>query len=167
MDKDIGFFRREYRIQKKLEHIVNSRPLHRPNVRKWQVYLCFALLVLLLSLTIFFAVIMDIAVAYKILVASMTMILIFEFYGRFCLIMVVKCYQSCAKEETRRRCKCIPSCSEYALICLKKKYPFILALIKIRKRLYRTCDGEEYRIDFPDKKATNAYRERIEAKLKR
>lgn len=160
------FFRREYRIQKKLEHIVNSRTLHRPNVKKWQVVTMFAILPLLLFLAIFFLAIIDIAVIYKTGIAILTVFFIFELYGRLCIVLTVKCYQHYAKEETRRRCKCIPSCSEYALIALKTIFPLIFALIRIWKRLRRTCDGEEYKIDFPNKKVTSDYKEKIEAGLR-
>jgi len=47
---------------------------------------------------------------------------------------------------------CVPSCSEYAIICLEKIFPLTVALLKIRKRLYKTCKGEDYKLDFPFKK---------------
>ena len=65
----------------------------------------------------------------------------------FC-ILLVKCYQHYAKESVRRRCLCMPTCSEYALICLYK-YPIFKALKKIRRRLLFTCDGGIYKIDQP------------------
>ena len=77
------------------------------------------------------------------------LLFIFELYIRFCLLQTVKCYQHYAKEETRRRCMCIPSCSEYAIICLEKIFPLAIALMKIRIRLYKTCRGEDYKLDFP------------------
>jgi putative component of membrane protein insertase Oxa1/YidC/SpoIIIJ protein YidD len=36
------------------------------------------------------------------------------------LIQAVQLYQAFAREETRRRCKCFPSCSEYAIESLEK-----------------------------------------------
>ena len=59
-------------------------------------------------------------------------------------------YQHYAGEKVRRRCLCIPSCSENAILCLRR-YPLIWALMKIRKRLYKTCK-EEYKLDFPSKR---------------
>ena len=57
-----------------------------------------------------------------------------DFYLRFLGIKAVECYQHYAKEETRRKCLCVPSCSEYAILCLKK-YELIKALLKIKKRI--------------------------------
>ena len=64
------------------------------------------------------------------------------------LIKLIECYQHYASEERRRRCLCMPTCSEYALIALRQ-YPLLVALKKIRIRLYRTCQGSWYKIDFP------------------
>ncbi|MBQ9805334.1 MAG: membrane protein insertion efficiency factor YidD [Clostridia bacterium] len=63
-------------------------------------------------------------------------------------IKLVECYQHYTSEEVRRRCLCVPSCSEYAIACFKK-YWFIQAILKIRKRLYFTCQGDEYKLDPP------------------
>ncbi|MBO5712845.1 MAG: membrane protein insertion efficiency factor YidD [Clostridia bacterium] len=88
-------------------------------------------------------------------------LLLFETYLRFCFIILVKRYQAVAKEETRRRCKCVPSCSEYAILSLKKIFPLLLALLKIRKRLFKTCNGEEYKIDFPLKKMGEEFENKL------
>lgn len=66
---------------------------------------------------------------------------------RILLIKVVECYQHYAKEELRRFCMCMPSCSEYAIAVLKK-YPLAIAIFKIIFRLTVTCDGEK-KIDLP------------------
>ena len=68
--------------------------------------------------------------------------------SKFILIKAVECYQHYAKEETRRRCLCMPTCSEYAIAALKK-YSLFVALRKIRKRLFVTCNGAIYLKDFP------------------
>lgn len=162
MQTDIEFFRREYRKQKKLEEIVNSRVLDRPNVKKWQVITSFVILPFLLFSPILFYFFLQVDLYLKLLLTVIIELYVFEFYLRFCLILVVKCYQSLAKRETRRRCKCIPSCSEYAILSLKTIFPLILAIIKIRKRLYKTCDGGDFKIDFPTKKMNDIY----ESKLK-
>ena len=66
---------------------------------------------------------------------------------RLFLIKLVRCYQHYAKEELRRFCMCVPSCSEYAVAVLKK-YPLPVAVYKTVKRLTKTCDGEK-KIDMP------------------
>jgi len=71
-----------------------------------------------------------------------------ETYLRFYGVKLIECYQHYAKTETRRRCRCVPSCSEYAILCLKR-YELIKALIKIGKRLFGTCKGSEFIIDMP------------------
>ena len=152
MLNDLEFFRREYKRQKKLEKIVNSRVITRPKVKKWQVILYFVALPFLLSFSILFIIKCNEKLILKIIFSLLLVVIILEIYMRFGLIISVKCYQKYAKDETRRRCKCIPSCSEYAVICLSKIFPLIAALIKIKKRLYITCDGEDYKVDFPIKK---------------
>ncbi len=66
---------------------------------------------------------------------------------RLLFIKLVRCYQHYAKEELRRFCMCVPSCSEYAVAVLKK-YPLCIAVYKIVRRLKVTCDGEK-KIDMP------------------
>ena len=66
---------------------------------------------------------------------------------RLLLIKIIECYQHYAKEELRRFCMCMPSCSEYAIAVLKK-YPLVISIFKIIFRLTVTCDGEK-KIDLP------------------
>ena len=63
------------------------------------------------------------------------------------LIFCVECYQHYAPEEYRRLCLCKPTCSEYALIVLKK-YNLIKAMHLIYIRLTKTC-RDTYKIDYP------------------
>lgn len=55
---------------------------------------------------------------------------------RFSFIWFVRLYQHYAKSETRLRCCMTPSCSEYAILALKK-YGAIWGGIKTFKRLLR------------------------------
>lgn len=84
----------------------------------------------------------------KLLVFVLCIVGVAETYGRFLGIKIVECYQHYASEATRRKCKCVPSCSEYAILCLKK-YGLIKALLKIKKRLFVTCQGFDYILDDP------------------
>jgi len=61
---------------------------------------------------------------------------------------LVLCYQRYASERTRRKCLCMPTCSEYALAVLNK-YCVFKALRMIRIRLFKTCRGGDYKKDFP------------------
>lgn len=67
-------------------------------------------------------------------------------FARFICVKAVECYQHYAKESTRRKCLCMPTCSEYALLALKHDW-FPVALCKILKRLFRTCRGGDYKYD--------------------
>lgn len=62
--------------------------------------------------------------------------LLFGLTLRFSLIWFVRVYQHYAKSETRLRCCMTPSCSEYAILALKK-YGAIWGGIKTWKRLLR------------------------------
>ena len=161
MAKDINFFRAEYIKQQKLEKIINKRILIRPNVKKWQVIALFAILPFLLFLSIYLPITMKFNFLVEFVVLLFLIFILIETYLRFCFLVVVKYYQAVAKEETRRRCKCIPSCSEYAIICFKKIFPLLFALLKIRKRLFKTCNGEEFKIDFPIKKMGESFEKKL------
>lgn len=69
-------------------------------------------------------------------------------FSRFIAIMGVKLYQHYAPENVRRRCLLKPTCSEYAIIVLKK-YGTVIGLIKIWRRLKYYCRGDVYYIDEP------------------
>lgn len=161
MNDDLDLFRKEYDKQKKLEKIVTSRQLYRPNVKKWQVILSYAILPFLIFAAIYFPIRTSLHIAVKIVLPIILIVAIFESYFRFCLILIIKYYQNVAKEETRRRCKCIPSCSEYSILTLKKIFPLLLAFIKIYKRLFVTCNGEGYKIDFPLKKMSEEFERKL------
>lgn len=61
---------------------------------------------------------------------------------------IVRLYQKYASESTRRRCHCMPSCSEYALLALDK-YVWPKALWLIYRRLTHTCCLPGYKVDYP------------------
>ena len=60
----------------------------------------------------------------------------------------VELYQQYASETTRRKCHCMPSCSEYALLALDK-YWWPKALWQIYRRLTHTCMQPGYKVDYP------------------
>jgi len=151
MNEELEFFRKAYAKQKRLENLVDKRQLFRPNVKKWQVVFSYAILPFLIFAAIYFPLRSPWHVAAKIAVPIALTVAILESYFRFCLVLLIRYYQKTAKEETRRRCKCVPSCSDYAILTLKRIFPLAWAIAKIRKRLFVTCNGE-YKIDFPIKK---------------
>jgi putative component of membrane protein insertase Oxa1/YidC/SpoIIIJ protein YidD len=72
----------------------------------------------------------------------------FAVCSRKLLVTVVELYQHYAPEEVRRRCTLMPSCSEYAILALRK-YGVIVGLYRIYVRLTKTCRGDMYRMDYP------------------
>lgn len=139
---------RAYEEQKRLEQHQQVRTLPRPKTTKITVVLHVALL---LAIQVCLAVVLFVCSPLERWINTLVFILwicVTESYGRLLGIKLVECYQHYAAEETRRKCKCVPSCSEYAIICLKK-YELIYALLKIRRRLFVTCKGFDYIIDNP------------------
>ena len=66
--------------------------------------------------------------------------------SRFSLIFFVLLYQRYAKEDVRLRCYMTPSCSEYAIIALKK-YGAVIGVVKTIGRLKR-CKTPGF-VDYP------------------
>ncbi len=140
---------KSYREQKRLEAYQSNRILVKPKTTKNTVVVYLtALFVIVLLCAIGLLAVSPLQIWVNILVLSVCIIVVAETFGRISLIKIVECYQHYATEETRRKCKCVPSCSEYAILCLKK-YELIYALLKIRKRLFVTCKGFDYIIDNP------------------
>lgn len=137
--------------QKELEHIVTNRILYRPKTTGLSLFVLYFLFVTIsvVCFISFFAFIQNIFILiFTICFAELFLI---ETLLRLCFVKTIRCYQHYAKEKTRRRCMCIPSCSDYAIGTLKH-FPLIIAFIKIYKRLFKTCKGEMYLIDKPYKK---------------
>ena len=125
-----------------------TRTLPRPKTKKANVAIAISIFILLIAVCIVLNCIVEVPLLYEIFVSILVYALLTEFSLRYIGIKLVECYQHYASEETRRKCLCIPSCSEYAILCLKK-FELIYALIRIRKRLFVTCKGNSYIIDFP------------------
>ena len=137
-----------YYEQKRLEKYQQERSLPKPKTTKLTIILYFTLLFLIVIAFVIMQYVCAMDVWITSIISVMFVICFAESYGRLLAIKIIECYQHYAKEEIRRRCKCIPSCSEYAILCLKK-YELIYALIKIRRRLFVTCKGFDYIIDNP------------------
>ena len=121
-----------------------QRPLHRPRIS-----ITLAIVIFLVDVGLSWTISILLGVAFSISrFIPLIFVLIFIHTLRPLGIVFVKCYQHHASEERRRRCLCKPTCSEYAILCLKK-YIFFYALYKIYKRLFVTCKGEDYKIDMP------------------
>ena len=138
----------DYFTKKRIRRINQVRELSKPRTNMFAMVV-YTLLSFAGIATIWICVfLIPIRVEFRIVVALLTTLLFLDFYLRFYFIQMIKCYQHYATEETRRKCICIPSCSEYSIYVLKK-YELIVSLFKIRKRLFKTCRGENCLIDLP------------------
>lgn len=148
-EKEIDVYSDEFwEEQDRLERYIQNRPLHRPKTTIIAV-LAWIFTYLFVSFLVPTATIYAFQIAnYKWLAYLVSYIVFaFLFLSRIC-IKSIECYQHYAKEETRRKCVCIPSCSEYSIAVLKK-YNLFKALNKIRIRLFETCGGYGYVHDEP------------------
>lgn len=110
----------------------------------------------LLSMLGFFSILPKKTVAYrkrhKIAFAVWYILIIYFITGIFtvrrAVIGMIHLYQHYADEEIRRRCLFKPTCSEYAILAIKK-YGLIIGGIKAYRRLFKRCRGNIYRIDYP------------------
>ena len=143
--------------QELLKELITNRKIERPSIKMG----CIAFLSLIFILCVIFVIWLFTTTKlnefYKWIAFFMFLIFFFEAYLRFVLVQIIKLYQRYAKEEIRRRCKCLPSCSEYAIISLCKIFPLVVAIIKIKNRLFNTCSPIKYTLDYPIKKDEEAY----------
>ncbi len=148
-EEKIDFYR-FYKIAQESEEAriyVLSKELYRPKTN-WKNILCIVVLHLIICIVIMVTINKYFNTTIPNFILGLIIWLVtFALISKYFCIKLVECYQHYAKEETRRRCSCKPTCSEYSILVLKK-YCLIVALIKIRKRLFHTCNGE-YKIDFP------------------
>lgn len=146
MNKFMNFFE-SGEGQHELERKIKNRKLYRPRTSKFSVV--FLYLIFLFGLLVIpFLILLNIDIVLKVILIILYILLDIEMLLRLSFIKTIRCYQHYAKEETRRRCLCIPSCSEYAIDCYKK-FPLIYFFYKIHKRLFKTCRGGMYLIDKP------------------
>lgn len=139
-----------YQQQQKLEQYQQQRILPKPKTTRFTVALHATFLNIAVLCAVLLPVFTSLEIWIKLTLSIFCTIGILELYGRFLCIKIVECYQHYAPETVRRKCKCVPSCSEYAILCLKK-YELVHGLLKIRKRLFVTCKGFDYIIDNPTK----------------
>ena len=64
------------------------------------------------------------------------------------IIGIVEIYQHYMPEQLRRSCLCMPTCSEYMILAVKK-YGALKGMRKGLYRLIHTCQGIDYKIDYP------------------
>lgn len=139
-----------YKIDNNAE-IAKKYVLERPLIRPKTSILC--VLIIFISYVAICWILASILINYfnikrRVLTYFIVYFICFCVISKVLFIQLIKCYQHYAPEHIRRKCLCKPTCSEYAIIVLKK-YLTIVALFKIINRLFFTCRGKEYKIDEP------------------
>lgn len=130
---------------------VLKRPLFRPSITYSKA---FALIISIISVSILVSIILKkVLYALGFFLPSFIYYLFFFIVEFFLLlkliaILAIRLYQHYAPEEIRRRCLLKPTCSEYAIIVIKK-YGVIIGTIKTWRRLKYRCRGDVYYIDEP------------------
>lgn len=111
--------------------------LYRPQIRVLNafLYICGHFM-LAFIITIFFQVFFRAKNPSLPCIFVYSLFALFVITMRFTLIWFVRLYQFYAKSETRLRCCMTPSCSEYAVLALKK-YGAIFGTVKTIRRLLR------------------------------
>lgn len=62
-------------------------------------------------------------------------------------ILAIRLYQRYAPEQVRRRCMMLPTCSDYAIMAIRR-HGTLRGLAMTRRRLLHRCDGT-FTIDYP------------------
>ena len=137
--------------QELVRKYVMERPLYRPSVTYLKAFLLLflsAILLIMLSIAVYYVLRMLGILVDKKLFFLAFYIVFFVFLVRWVGILCVRLYQHYAPEEVRRRCLLKPTCSEYAIVVIKK-YGLLIGGIKILIRLNYKCCGDVYYIDEP------------------
>lgn len=149
------------------EKYVLERPLNRPRtnaktaIKKVMAYLLLSFAIGVSTLYLFTRLgifklfperILVFKMQHPVLFNILFIMLIYILTGLLCLkkavILCIELYQHYAPEEIRRRCLFKPTCSEYAILAIKK-YGLIIGLVKAYKRLFKKCRGNIYGVDYP------------------
>lgn len=127
-----------------------KRPLSRPSMSYMRLLSILLIFSIVSALLLFLCKYLCDALENSLYVICFTIVLnsIFFYYLIKCiLILIVKCYQRYASDDLRRSCVCMPTCSEYAIVAIKR-YNLFKAIRMICIRLTKGCQGD-YHIDFP------------------
>ena len=128
-----------------------NRPLYRPDVTYIKLLLyCIVYVIIFFTFVIVTIFITNCIFNEKWIIIISILFICLLFLGttiKYIFMKAIECYQHYASEELRRSCVCKPTCSEYALIALKK-YNIIKACSLIYTRLTMGCRGD-YHEDYP------------------
>jgi len=139
------------------EMYVNDRPLVRPDVNFKTALISILLIMLAISaISLCFyefrhllpSNMQNFCDKHPILLFAIVLFVGLLFCFKYAVIGAIKLYQHYAPEEIRRRCLFMPTCSEYAILAIRK-YGGVIGLCKIFYRLVYLCRGNIYRIHYP------------------
>lgn len=128
--------------------------IYRPDITYWNAavkWLSIELFIVIItaistvSIRLFFDMVL--LISNSILISEVVLNI---FLLRWFLIDIIKLYQHYAPDDVRRRCHMLPSCSEYAIISLRR-YGLIIGILLSTIRLRKRCDCT-YRIEYPSLK---------------
>lgn len=134
--------------QEEVQSYVRHKYMQRPKTNLFTILMIVLAYLLACGFGTWLLTLFDIPLMLRIVLSVFLWMFVFWAISRRFLIKVVECYQHYAKESTRRKCLCMPTCSEYAIAVLEKHF-LIVALYKIWKRLFKTCKNGVYKKDYP------------------
>ena len=130
---------------------VIERELYRPPITYFKVFIIILSTILgeiLITWLGFHQIVQKYYITKKTIYLIISILIFFIIDGRFFAILCIKLYQHYAPESMRRRCLLKPTCSEFAIIVIKK-YGLLIGGIKTWIRLNYKCRGNVYYIDEP------------------
>jgi len=98
----------------------NRRDLPRPKTNILDVLLWSLGYLIIIAFCVALNIMINQPIFFEIPVSVAVYFLVSEFSLKKIGVKVVECYQHYAKESTRRKCLCVPSCSEYTCEAVQK-----------------------------------------------
>lgn len=132
-----------------------NRILERPNISYKKIIVQFSLCVIIKFIVSFIVCVFcagfdlylinikNFFLFYFILTLIFSILFLRKFF-----ILSIKLYQKYAPENIRRKCCCKPSCSEYSIMVIGH-YGVIIGSAMAFKRMFITCSGKSFYIDYP------------------
>ncbi len=133
------------------ERYVLQRPLIRPKasiVRALLWVLAYFAVNITLTVSIYTALSLAGLTPNAIVCAAWVFAVTLILSARYAVIGCVRLYQRYASERTRRRCLFRPTCSEYAILAVRK-YGAVIGVVMAIYRVVVRCRGVWYRVDYP------------------
>lgn len=134
-----------------VKNYVMNRPLYRPAITYVKFIICVGLILGAQAICSWGIYLLLRSLGYSLNKVFFFTIIFFTatfFTAKHIAVLCIELYQRYADEGVRRRCLLKPTCSEYAIIVIKK-YGLLIGGIKTWIRLNYKCRGNVYYIDEP------------------